>query len=336
MPGLPSGDGATRRDLAGARLALAVNPRAEAIARVDGRYDARVLEPSPPAVAQPPWFADDPVGRADARSELPRLSPVSGADVCWDDLTRADAELASWCAERWLGAYRALAAAPPTLVPTRVALHRVAQSVMSPARERANGKIGLRYTRGGFGTPFFGADVQLRVIGDELVVQTGEHERSARISTLSRLAADIGGELLPAGADDDEPLDVDAAASRFLGEWYGFGAAVLEELRALARDEDEPSRVQLWPEHFDIAVEIGPESAGARATYGASPGDELHPEPYLYVTPWRGIAEQEELFMATAFAGAELPYAELLRSGDGHAQRAAALRFFSDRRAALA
>ena len=28
-----------------------MNPRAEAIARVDGRYDARVLEPSPPAVA---------------------------------------------------------------------------------------------------------------------------------------------------------------------------------------------------------------------------------------------------------------------------------------------
>ena len=194
----------------------------------------------------------------------------------------------------------------------------------------------MRYTCGGFGTPFFGADVQLRVAADELVVQTGKQERAARISTLSQLAVHVGGDLLPDGVDDDEPLNVDAVASRFLGEWFGFGAAVLEEVRALAGDEEEPSRVQVWPEHFDIAVEIGLESAGARATYGASPGDEAHPEPYLYVAPWRGIAGHEDLFMATAFAGAELPFAELLRSSDGYAQRDGALRFFSERRAALA
>jgi hypothetical protein len=42
--------------------------------------------------------------------------------------------------------------------------------------------------------------------------------------------------------------------------------------------------VQLWPEHFDIAMSLGPE--GARANYGGSPGDADHAEPYLYVGPW--------------------------------------------------
>ena len=40
-----------------------------------------------------------------------------------------------------------LGPAPPKLVPTRIALHRLAAHVVSPARRKANGKIGLRYTR---------------------------------------------------------------------------------------------------------------------------------------------------------------------------------------------
>jgi hypothetical protein len=90
--------------------------------------------------------------------------------------------------------------------------------------------------------------------------------------------------------------------------------------------------VQLWPEHFDIAVVLGSEDAGARATYGLSPGDERHPEPYLYVTPW--VAQPSgELWQATAFPGAELSYADLIAAPD---QRAAALEFFGTRLAALA
>ena len=34
----------------------------------------------------------------------------------------------------------------------------------------------------------------------------------------------------------------------------------------------------LWPEHFDIAIELG------EATYGVSPGDDAHTEPYAYVS----------------------------------------------------
>jgi hypothetical protein len=52
-----------------------------------------------------------------------------------------------------------------------------------------------------------------------------------------------------------------------------------------------------------------------RATYGASPGDEEHGEPYLYVGPWTADVSAE-LWNATAFRGAELGYAELLGAGD--------------------
>jgi hypothetical protein len=43
-----------------------LDPRQEALERVGGEYDVRVLEPSPPPVTEPPWFADDPVARGDA------------------------------------------------------------------------------------------------------------------------------------------------------------------------------------------------------------------------------------------------------------------------------
>ena len=70
-----------------------------------------------------------------------------------------------------------------------------------------------------------------------------------------------------------------------LADWFGFGCSVLEELRAGAPDADA-TRCQLWPEHFDLAIELGDADSGARAAYGASPGDAGHPDPYLYVSPW--------------------------------------------------
>lgn len=310
-----------------------MNPRAEAIARLDGRYDARVLEPSPPAVSDPPWFADDPVGRGEPAGERPRVSPVGGGDVRWEDLLADDTDLAAWCAERWLGAHRRLPRPPDRLAATRVSLHRLAEHVMSPARAQVNGKIALRFTRGGFGTPFFGDDVQLRVAGDQLTVQDHAGERSARISTLGAMALHVAPYLAAGTAvpDADRPLTVDAAAAAFLGDWFGFGASVLEELRAGVGDEHEPSRVQLWPEHFDLAVELGREADGHRAGYGASPGDALHPLPYLYVTPWATVPDGP-LWQTQPFSGAELGCAALVEAGD---QRAAALSFFGQRLAAL-
>jgi hypothetical protein len=308
------------------------NARAEAEERLGGRYEARVLEPSPPPVTDGPWFADDPVARGETPGDRPIVSPVGNGDLRWDDLARDDPELAAWCADRWLGAHRRLGPTPATLTETRESLHAVGEQVASKAREHANSKIALRYTRGGFGTPFFGDDVQVRVEGTELVVQEGADERRAAITTLRAAGELIGAHLLPDDLElDDAPLALDAGAARFLGDWYGFAYSVLEELRAGADAALEPSRVQLWPEHFDASVELGSEAGGRRAGYGASPGDGEHPEPYLYVTPWSPPPDGE-LWNATAFRGADLPLAELLDADD---QRTTALDFLRARLDAL-
>jgi hypothetical protein len=291
-----------------------------------------VLEPSPPAVDDEPWFADDPTERNELAPGRELVSPVTTGDLLWQDLAAGDEQLAAWCAERWLGPYRRLEPAPPTLGVTRTALHRVAEAVIAPARQRANGKIGLRWTLGGFGTPFFGADAQIRIEGGQLVIDAASEERRHPLGTITDAAAAIGFDLKGAEeAELDAPLEVDTYASRFLGEWFGFTTSVLEQLRAEAPEESEPSRVQLWPEHFDVAVEIGSEQLEQRAGLGGSPGDDSHPEPYLYVTPWTARPEGE-LWQASGFPGAEMSYAELLAADD---QRGAALEFFRARLAAL-
>lgn len=282
-----------------------------------GEYEVRVLESSPPAVETEPWFADDPTARDEVPDGRTLVSPVTTGDVLWQELADRDEALAAWCAERWLASHPALEPVPPTLGVTRDGLHRLAEHVISPARQRANGKIGLRWTLGGFGTPFFGADAQIRVEGAQLVIGVGGEERRHPITTVRDAAAAVGFDL--SGADEeraDQPLEVDAHGSRFLGAWFGFVTSVLEQLRAEARTEWEPSRVQLWPEHFDVAVELGSEELEQRAAYGGSPCDEGHAEPYLYVAPWTGSGL------------VEMSYADLLEAED---QRAAALAFFRAR-----
>jgi hypothetical protein len=164
-----------------------------------------------------------------------------------------------------------------------------------------------------------------------LLVQRGEQELREPITTLGAAAAFVGVE---PGAPADvyrpatsmEPgttLHVDADAGSFLGEWYGFSASVLEQLRAEASPRDAPSRVQLRPEHFDLAFESGDESSRERAGYGASPGDDAHSEPYLYVVPWAGTSG-DEIWNDPHFPGASLAYRNLLEAQD---QRQAALRF---------
>jgi hypothetical protein len=293
-----------------------VNPREEAFDRLDGRYEVRVLEPSPPASARPPWFADDPVARGDAPANRLVVSPLSTGDLLWEELARDDGDLAAWCSERWLAAHPRLAPAPENLQDTRRDLHLLAEHVISPTRQRANERIGLRWTRGGFGTPFFGNDVQVRVRGDELVVQVGRRVQAQRLTTLMEAAEFVGFDVTRFDAASEERVQaVDPDASRFLGDVFGFATSVLEQLRAEAAPELEPGRVQLWPEHFDVALELGAENEGRRAAYGVSPGDDEHPEPYLYVAPWGGGLVRE------------LQHAELAAATD---QRALALAFFRD------
>jgi hypothetical protein len=285
------------------------NPRGEAEDILGGDYEARVLEPSPPATG-PPHFTDDPVAPGEVPEGRDLVSPVHNrGDLTWDEIAVQEPDLAPWCAERWLGAWKRLEPLPPAFAETRVALHTIAQGVVAPARKPDN-EISLRYTRGGFGTPFFeerGADCQVRVEQGELVRQRGDEETR-------------------------EPLPgVDAEAAGALGDFYGFACSVLEQLRADEVDGD-PTLVRLWPEHFDLAIELGPAAAGQRANFGASPGDDDHDEPYLYVGPWNTEIASGAGWNATGFSGAELGYSELLEAGD---QRKAALGFMRERYRAL-
>ena len=83
--------------------------------------------------------------------------------------------------------------------------------------------------------------------------------------------------------------------------------------------------MQLWPEHFDTAVEMGSYDLGRRASYGASPGDAAHPEPYLYVAAWGEIDRSDGYWNDENFNGASLSYQDLLAAGD---QRETAMAFF--------
>jgi hypothetical protein len=285
------------------------NPRAEAEDKLGGDYEARVLEPSPPSVSEPP-YADDPVEPGEVPEGRELVSPIHNrGDLTWDEIAREEPELAPWCADRWLGAWKRLEPLPDSFARTRVALHKVAEAVVAPARLPLN-EIALRYTRGGFGTPFFeqdGADCQVRVEHGELVRQRASEETR-------------------------EPLPgVDIASATALGDFYGLGCSVLEQLRA-DEPEGDPSLVQLWPEHFDIAIELGSEAAGQRANFGASPGDDDHDEPYLYVSPWTAEVSGE-LWNASSFRGAELTYSELIAADD---HRRFALDFMRERYRALA
>ena len=325
VPAYPSkaGDG---------RSPLSVNPRADAIARLGGAYDVRVLEPSPPAVGGAPWLAEDPTAPGQAAGDRLLVSPVTTGDLLWEDLAKRDPALADWCAERWLGPFRRLERVPPRFTSTRRSLHALARRVIGPLRDRAHDVNGLRWTRGGFGTPFFGADAQVRVEHGVLVVQSRFRERRAAVATLAEAAELIGFDLDGHEAElDAEPLLIDSRAATFLGDFLGFATNVLEQLRADVPPDYEPSRVELWPDTFDLVLEVGMEHSGRRAAFGASLGDLAHPEPFLFVMPL-DVRPSGDLWQATSFAGAELSFAELCAAGD---QRACALEFVRSRVEAL-
>lgn len=305
------------------------NPRAEAEALI-GR-PARVLEPSPPAVAEEPFFADDPTaldGDPDA------VTPTSAGTTTWTDLVAAagaDSAVAAFARDRWLAAWPALEPVPDGYGVGREAAHRLAYAVVAEARRRAHGKFGLRYTAGGFGTPFFGDDEQVRIADGSVIVQRRDTVTAEPITTLAAAAAFAGVEPGTAAAEHDSPplgdvdadLGIDATLTDFLGAWFGFATSVLEELRVTDGAVD-PGRVQMWPGHFDPAVEIGSEQG--RATYGASPGDGSADEPYLYVGPWNGV-DDDPFWNAESFSGAVLSYADLRAASD---QRQRALAFYRD------
>ncbi len=288
------------------------NPRAEAEALLGSDLRAIVLEPSPPAVTDD-FFADDP---ANPPGDGPTIGPDGRGDQSWASWLDANPTHAEWAASRWLGGPRRLPSVPSDLTRTRIDLHRLAAYVVAPVRHAANGKFGLRYTHGGFGTPFFGDDRQVRVADGLLIDQRGDSIRSTAITTLAAAAEFLEGDIDPSTAaesdspalgDTEAPLLVDSASAKFLGAWYGMAFAALEAVRADATSVD-PSRPQLWPGHFDPAIELGDEDH--RGSYGASPGDDSIDEPYLYASLWwpdrLDVDATDPFWNAPSFTGAIL------------------------------
>ncbi len=214
---------------------------------------------------------------------------------------------------------------PPTFASTREALHQIAFFALAPARYQAVGRMGLRATPGGFGTPEYDGKVA-RVEGDLLVFESQGNIATQTITTVREAASFFGVEYQtewfsdfhdPVNpVDPDRPLDVDAEASRALGEWFAFGTDVLNALRAQGTEQDDISEVQLWPEHFDPATELGDYEKGQRASFGASPGDANHPVPYLYVAAWSEIDRANPYWNDRHFNGASLGYDELAKADD--------------------
>jgi hypothetical protein len=207
---------------------------------------------------------------------------------------------------------------PPALLPeslpsTREALQRVAVHVLARRRHDRSGRFGLRPSPGGITTPAFAAgggdsvsdDLEVvRTSGRHHIVESGAETRTAELSTLAEVAALAGVELTgeaaeafsvgsdtPPVGDPDKPLDIDEAAAQVIGQWFGFGSSVVDEVLATTPWATASSTRQIWPEHFDLGGAVTLRGAGdgegdVHANVGASPGDSYEPMPYLYVGPW--------------------------------------------------
>jgi hypothetical protein len=216
---------------------------------------------------------------------------------------------------------------------TRASWHMLAEHVLAKARWVATQRIGLRAAPGGFATPHFGDDRRALVIIDTVVREQYGLAEPAAITTVRAAAAWIDVEpgvtaaMGPATTplELDAPLPIAAGAARVLASWYGFADAVLADWRSLHGDSS-PSLVQLWPEHFDLALDLGDEEHATRAGYGASPGDDAIAGPYLYVSPWdKAHVDARDGFWNQPF-GAALGYDQLLAAPD---PAAAAHAFFA-------
>lgn len=190
--------------------------------------------------------------------------------------------------------------ADPTLATTRRSLHALAAQVIAPLRVQATGnEIALRPRPGGFGTPDLPEGGWVGTDGTDLVRVDADGARgTTRITSLLE-AADFVGLDDAASALTDAPLEVHAGAAEILSEVWASGD---EALRAFV----ESAEPILWPEHFDIAVEHD------EATYGVSPGDDDHPEPYAYISLWSPPADLQTgpstFWNAVGFTGAERPW----------------------------
>jgi hypothetical protein len=158
----------------------------------------------------------------------------------------------------------------------------VAVHILSRARHARTGRIGLIVTPGGFGTPVYPHEVQLRVEGGGLVRDHRGVIERAPITSMRSCALlarvdltapfDAGHDTPPVGPD---AIALEPRHLARLADFFAFAWSVLGEIAA------SDAEITLWPAHFDCAfVHDG------RVNVGASPGDAFCEEPYLYIGPW--------------------------------------------------
>jgi hypothetical protein len=189
------------------------------------------------------------------------------------------------------------------LVATRRSLHQVAEHVLSAARKRATGhEIALLPGAGGVRTPPLADGRVLAVIDGDIAVIDDVGIRREPLTTPRAAAAFAGTEpgfpwtKSPPGTEflPDAPLYVDREAARVLAGWFALGDIALRELAGTLSPGAEPTP-QIFPEHFDLAITV------AEVNYGASPGDDAIPVPYLYIGPFDGPPEGDEGFWNAPF-----------------------------------
>ena len=215
------------------------------------------------------------------------------------------------------------------LTTTRLALQRLAVHVLARRRHAVTGRFGLRPAPGGLATPAFGDETEvLRIDGRYLVVERSKTATVEPITTLAAAATLVGvdlstefsvGDHTPPLEALDEPLPIDDSHVRTLGAWWSFGVEVTDEVIAESPATDA-SRLQLWPEHFDVAGNVTVN--GQKINLGASSGDSFEPAPYLYVGPWSADRPGDGAYW-------NAPFGALLRAADlpADGRRAAAVDF---------
>jgi hypothetical protein len=159
-------------------------------------------------------------------------------------------------------------------VDTRRQLRGVAESLIAGPQYRASGTIKLAVRPGGF----TGVALPVSVHGRDLIWPGGGAPLAGPVSAIADAAdVDVGP---PKGVyhledplPSDAVLDLDVGATEWIHRTHYAGGHALKHVLP----ECHPA---LWPEHFDVAA------TEDEVNYGVSAGDDYHPTPYAYVSPW--------------------------------------------------
>ena len=204
---------------------------------------------------------------------------------------------------------------------TREALHALACYVVSPARKARTGRIGLRPIGDGFGTPQFDDGTRIVVRGNALAVEPGEeivdhHGAGRRCVPRGRPQRPT----LASAPTSPRSSPTCSCTSTSMRPWRlvagtGWDSPCSTSFRVIWAERAAAfSEAQLWPEHFDLAVDVELVD-GRHVNIGFSPGDGFLDEPYVYVGP-QDMTGLDGDFWNASF-GAYLPYSAMDESPAG-------------------